>query len=256
MTRGRAAAAKLDPGQWSRDNIKSVTALATAHLAGAVFTFVYLSFIAPNSTSSSPNAGAQVALFVAFALVAFPVTGVACQVVAARALAWVRDGRVPTDLERTRTLTLGRRLAAITYLPWIAAAAFFGLVNSFVFGYSGHDVAKVAISTLDGGLVSCTIGFLLLERVLRPTIAVALDGAPQANRTVAGIRLRLFATWALGSGVPLAGLMLLPLVNDGTPTKADIRAGGVRAVVRRSGHGSLDDGVRRQVGGGTDHGRS
>ena len=163
----------------------------------------------------------EVAFFIGYALLAFPLTGWACDRVAHRALCWIPERGQPTDQQRASTLTLAGRLAAVTYVPWIVAALVFGVLNAF-YGHSARHIAKVALTTLDGGLVSCTICFLLLERILRPAVAVALDGAPPAHRAVAGVRLRLIACWVLGSGVPLAGLLVLPLVSRDATLRADI----------------------------------
>jgi adenylate cyclase len=216
------APATLGPIDRQRGNWRAVAALAFAHVAGAIFVFVYLTFVAPSETTTRASTpGVDIAFFIAFAFAAFPITGLACEHVARRALRWEREQRRPTDSERGRTLALARRLAAITFLPWVSAAIFFGALNAY-YGHTDRYIAKVAFTTLDGGLVSCAIGFLLLELAMRPTVAAVLDGAPPARRTVAGVPLRLFMAWALGSGVPLAGLMLLPVASQGATVRADI----------------------------------
>jgi adenylate cyclase len=88
--------------------------------------------------------------------------------------------------------------------------------------HSGRYVIKVVLTTIDGGLVSCTIGFLLIERVMRPMVAAVLDGAAPESGPVAGVRLRLLSTWLLGSAVPLAGLFLLPIASRGATTRTDM----------------------------------
>jgi adenylate cyclase len=204
-------------GSW-----RAACALGVAHSAGAVFVFVYLSYVSPSEAPARVSTpGLDLIFFVAFAAIAFPLTGLGCEFVARRALAWQRGGRRPTEAEGAGTLTLARRLAGVTFLPWIAAAIFFGSLNAY-YGHTSRYIGKVAFTTLDGGLVSCAIGFLLLELALRPTVAAVLDGAPPARRTVAGVRLRLFVAWALGSGVPLAGLMVLPVASQGATVRADI----------------------------------
>src|SRR5439155_23408520 len=91
------------------------------------------------------------------------------------------------------------------------------------YGHSARHIIKVALTTIDGGLVSCTIGFLLMELVTRPAVAFALDGSSPDRRAVAGVRLRLLSTWLLGSAVPLAALFLLPIASEGATTHTDLR---------------------------------
>ena len=208
---------------WKSGNRRALLAIFVSHISGAVFTFVYLTFIAPSGpTPQASNTTVDVALFLAYAAVAFPATGFACARVAKKAMCWLIEDRDPTDDERRLAITVARRVAAVTAVPWVAAAVVFGLSN-WAAGRTARDIAKVALTTLDGGLVSCTISFLLLERIARPAVAVVLQGAPTTRRTVAGVRLRLFITWLLGSAVPLAGLFLLPIAAQGAVTRTDLR---------------------------------
>jgi adenylate cyclase len=211
-----------DPPEWKNGNRLAAGAIIVAHLSGAVFTFVYLSFIAPSESAphgSSPIT--DIALFLGFAAVAFPATGVWCERISRRALAWMIEQRPPTEEERFLTLRMARQIALVTAVPWLTAAIFYAIVNAAA-GHTFRHVIKVAFTTIDGGLVSCTIGFLLIERVMRPAVATVLNGASPDEGRVAGVRLRLFSTWLLGSAVPLAGLFLLPLASKGAVTHTDL----------------------------------
>jgi adenylate cyclase len=208
---------------WKDGNRKASLAIVVSHLAGAVFTFTYLTFIAPSEPAPVATTPAHdVVMFLVYAAIAFPLTAIACERLARRALRWMIEDRVPTDDERTRTLFLTRRIAVATFVPWAVAAVYFALVNVAA-GHSARHVAKIALTTIDGGLISCTIGFLLMERVMRGPVAAALEGAPQVHRTVAGLRLRLLVTWMLGSAVPLAGLFMLPISAEHATERTDIR---------------------------------
>ncbi|MEY2432261.1 MAG: adenylate cyclase, partial [Acidimicrobiaceae bacterium] len=208
------------PGEHRARARHTTFVLVLANAAGAVFTFVYLGTVAPSQPGEGSALG-DVLLFLGFALVAFPATGALCDRVSARALAWMREGRAPTNDERRSTLALPRRLAGCTFLPWAAASVFFGGATAFS-GHTAVQTAKVALTTFDGGLVSCTISFLLLERILRPAIAEVLAGTAPEQRALGGVRLRLIVTWALGSGVPFAGLFLLPIAGHEATVRADI----------------------------------
>jgi adenylate cyclase len=207
---------------WTTGNRLATGAIVAAHLSGAVFTFVYLTFIAPaEAARAGSSAITDVAVFVGFAAVAFPVTTIWCERVSRRASLWMIEERASTPEERELTLRLARRMSAITFVPWITAAVFFAIVNA-ASGHTLRHVIKVAFTTIDGGLVSCTIGFLLIERVMRPAVAQVLEGSAPESGPIAGVRFRLFATWLLGSAVPLAGLFLLPLARKGTVTNTDL----------------------------------
>jgi adenylate cyclase len=198
----------------------SALVLLVAHALGAIFTFVYLGSVAPSQPGqASPES--DLLLFIGFGLIAFPATGWLCERVANRALAWMFEERPPTDDERRATLALPRSLAGCTFLPWATAAVFFGVITA-VTEHTAVQVVKVVLTTFDGGLVSCTIGFLLVERMCRPAIAQVLAGTAPEQRALGGVRLRLLVTWALGSGVPFAGLFLLPIAGHDATVRADI----------------------------------
>ncbi|MGI8662041.1 MAG: adenylate/guanylate cyclase domain-containing protein [Acidimicrobiales bacterium] len=181
-----------------------------ANFAGGVFTFLYLTYIAPGEDVANANGpAANLLVFVAYFVVATLVTSKACAVLVRRSTSWVTEDRAPDDKERVRTLVLPRRLAFECFAPWLGAAALYAGLNVSM-GHTASNITMVAIGTIDGGLVTCTIAFLLLERAMRPLVAVALDGADPPRRMVGGVRTRLLLTWALGSGVPLAALTFLP----------------------------------------------
>ena len=117
--------------EWKSHNRLATGAIVISHLCGAVFTFVYSSFIAPSEPAphgSSPET--DVLLFLAFIAIAFPLTGVWCERISSRALRWVIEQRDATDEERLRTLRLARRISVVTFVPWFSAAVFYGIVNA------------------------------------------------------------------------------------------------------------------------------
>src|SRR4051812_28225644 len=110
---------------WGRQSRTISAALTGSHLAGAVFVFAYLSQLAPIDSSRHGSLLLDVIVFVGYALVAFPVTGLWCDRTARRDLRWVWEDRTLTEDERDRTITLPGRMAAITATPWAVAAVFF-----------------------------------------------------------------------------------------------------------------------------------
>ncbi len=179
-----------------------------ANLAGAVFVFVYLIAIAPGERLRH-GAGPDVIAFSIFALCAFPLEGWWSQVSWNRALGWLSDHRTPSASERDATLRLPMREAARSSVAWAVAAVFFALFSVVVDGVGGQAV-RVALTIVDGGLITSAVVFLLFERALRPVFAHALGGESSREVASIGVRPRLLLAWALGSAVPLFGLAALP----------------------------------------------
>ncbi len=187
-------------------------ALFFSNLDGAIFVFVYLSFITPMKMPDDPTAPwLDVAAFVGFCALAFPICGWLCYRTAARYLCWLDEERSPTAEERSGTLRVPYLLARQSFATWVVATAFFSAI-SIPYDHPLAHFVKMAVTILLGGLVSCTISFLLVERAMRPVFAQALADGQVADRTLAlGVRPRLLLGWALGSGVVLASLAVLPL---------------------------------------------
>ena len=206
-------------------------ALLFSNVDGAVFVFAYLMFIAPNDMPDDPQGPWQdVLAFVGFSAVAFPLCGWLCWRVAGRYLCWLDEERRPTPEERTGTLRVPWLLATMCFATWVVAAVFF-TVGSIPSGHEASHFVKIAVSILLGGLVSCAIGYLLVERAMRPLFARALADGQVSDRTMAlGVRPRLLLGWALGSGVVLAALAVLPV----SARHADQRVGIGGAVVALS----------------------
>ena len=198
-------------------------ALFFSNLDGAVFVFVYLSFITPMEVPDDPYAPwVDVAVFVGFCALAFPICGWLCYRTAARYLCWLDEERSPTAEERTGTLRVPYLLARQSFVTWVVAAAVF-TATSLPSGHPLPHLVKMAVTILLGGLVSCTISFLLVERAMRPVFAQALVDGQVADRTLAlGVRPRLLLGWALGSGVVLASLAVLPISARHTNGSHDI----------------------------------
>jgi adenylate cyclase len=190
--------------------LQGAVGILAANAAGSVFVFTFTSYIAPAERTGSGSVGDDFWLLIAYFSVAALLTGRLCVWFVERSIGWVKDDRAPTDVERTRTLALPTRLAEVSFLPWIGAAAFFGTLEGAYFGHTAPFVVQSVVATLDAGLVTCTVAFLLVERAMRPLFAFALEGAELPRRRMGGVRSRLLVTWLLGSGVPLAAMAWLP----------------------------------------------
>ncbi len=194
--------------------------LGGANLLGASVLFVYQTYVTegPPDEEIAFSRHAVVMLFIAYMAVTLVVGGVLALRTISRALGWLDEGRRPTDEERVATVRLPYDLARIGGMFWLAAVIVFGTYNAL--GGPVSEVVRVAVGTLLGGLSTTALAFLLLERRLRPVVALALaEGMPQTRAV--GIRPRLLLAWALGSGIPLLGVAMSPL-GEGRESPEDL----------------------------------
>jgi adenylate cyclase len=218
---GKHLRGESGPALCARCERQNINALGISSLVGALFVYVFLSFVAPSEVPTRSVRGWQdVAFFLGFVAVSGFLVSRKSITLGRRATQWLIEDREPTPVEGVATLQLPLTLALIAFAAWVAAAIFFGALTSVT--HTAIRVATVSLTILDGGLVSCTIGFLLSERAQRPTIARLLAAQGESVPRTLGVRSRLLLTWALGSGVFFAGLALLPIASRTATVRADI----------------------------------
>lgn len=132
-----------------------------------------------------------------------------------RAIAWALEGRQPTLTERFTVLREPWRQALRPLLFWVLAAFLYGGITALA-GAELITVVRVTEGTLIGGVTTCALAYLLIERSFRPLFARVLDGVPDHRPRTPGIRLRLLLTWAVGSGVPLLSMAFVLLLDGNT----------------------------------------
>lgn len=227
-----------------------------AHAFGAVAVFAYLEITlgAPPGASSATPWGDIVRFAVLFAGTAAVVTVFAVRSFL-RSCRWAIDGREPTAGERRRALQEPWRQALLAFPGWVVAVALYLAID---LAGGRHDLAhnlRVLDAVLLGGVATSVVSYLLLERAFRPVLALALAGAELDRPASLGIRPRLLLTWAMGSGVPLLGLLLAPSTHEpgarfglGTAVvvlaAAGLAAGFVSTVSAARGLAEPVDGVR------------
>ena len=179
-----------------------------ANVGGAVVVLVLIAFVLPRADVGDevPIRLFNLGVLGIFLLVTIPV-----------GLLWGRTlftvGRRSADPQRrARRIVLGgpARIVRMLALLWLVALVLFGLLN---LQFSTRLVFTVTATIAIGGVTTCALSYLLAERILRRTAARVLSGAPPARRRlVTGVLLRSVGFWALGTAVPLVGLMLTGLV--------------------------------------------
>ncbi|WP_208027302.1 adenylate/guanylate cyclase domain-containing protein [Rhabdothermincola sediminis] len=221
-----------------------------ANGAGALLVFLYLQYLFPVRTpEQSQRVGLNLTVFGAYLLVTLFVAFPLNRYFLSRAVAWVRDGREPTDKERLATLTQPFQQTASAFLGWVGAAVIFGILN--------EDATRVSLGIVLAGLVTCALLYLLLERHFRPVFALALQDAnlPRPHREILP---RIMMAWLLGSAVPIVALGLAPLgvpaeqrgelsARIGVLVVASVVAGGL--IMRAAARGVADpiEAVRRAM---------
>jgi adenylate cyclase len=79
---------------------------------------------------------------------------------------------------------------------------------------SAGDRYRVLVTTMLGGVLSCALGYVLLDRGNREIRALALEAAGPEEPGRLTLRRRLVLAWALSSGLPLAGIAVTPFVRS------------------------------------------
>ncbi|MEJ5255755.1 MAG: adenylate/guanylate cyclase domain-containing protein [Acidimicrobiales bacterium] len=174
-----------------------------ANGAGALVVFLYLQYLFPVRTpEDEQRLGINLTVFGAYLLITLLIAFPLNRHILGRAMAWVRDGREPTELERLSTLTQPLQQTVSAFLGWVGAAVIFGILN--------EDATRVSLGIVLAGLVTCALLYLLLERHFRPVFALALQDAdlPRPHREILP---RIMIAWLLGSAIPIVALGLAPL---------------------------------------------
>jgi adenylate cyclase len=120
-------------------------------------------------------------------------------------LRWIAEDREPDEREHRRTLHLSVYNTKISALAWGIGAVLFMLLNGFAYDW-GFAAWAGAVVWL-GGESTCALYYLASERALRPVTAQALAVRRPSGMIAPGVRHRLFGAWALGTGVPLLGVI-------------------------------------------------
>ena len=127
-----------------------------------------------------------------------------------RALRWSVEGREPTAADRAATLAVPARLTLMQAGLWLGA----GIIFTTWYGLAdAQNIPRIAFTVLFGGLVVCGNSYLLTEFALRPVAAKALTAGPPRARRLAGVTARTLLIWAVGSAIPVAGLMLVAIFS-------------------------------------------
>src|SRR3954453_8135296 len=232
-----------EPGQALARRLRerATIALGGANAAGAGLTAVLGTRVVPfpNDGTTPGNVRVNVIAF-AVLLVIGLFAGTYLSVRVARdAQRWLIEDRRPTPDELDATLRFPIRQTGVEALLWTTAAVIFTVLNCF---YSVALGVEIGLEIVLGGLVTCSITYLLAEPASRPAVARALEVSVPDRPVGPAIGLRLMLIWAASSAVPLIAVGLVALSD--VPTSRE-RIGLAVALV--AGGGALTGLVTRAI---------
>lgn len=197
-----------------------VVRISILHVAGGLGVFAYLQQIYPASEAFAIPWLNDFLLVVITEVALAPVAWIWVALRYKATAGFALEGRAPTAEERSRVLDEPWRMAARPFVLWIVAATAISstvIVRGF---YSPAEALDLAQIMLMGGAITCAVSYLVIEQTYKPLFALALAGESPSRPASLGIRPRLLLAWAVGSGVPLLALALIPLRESGTSVEA------------------------------------
>ncbi|MDP9165875.1 MAG: adenylate/guanylate cyclase domain-containing protein [Actinomycetota bacterium] len=133
---------------------------------------------------------------------------------------WAIEERQPTKHDQRNTFFAPWRLTRVLLILWgigtILLTTLYGLVGT-------EFIPKWLLGISFPGIVVSASCYLFTEFALRPVAAQALAVGPPPRRFAPGVMGRIIGTWALGSGVPVLGVLLAAIfsltLENQTPTQ-------------------------------------
>ncbi|MFD4179639.1 adenylate/guanylate cyclase domain-containing protein [Rhodococcus sp. NPDC058514] len=129
---------------------------------------------------------------------------------ATKDLRWAIENREPTREEAAAALAMPWRLTRMQILLWTIGFGIFTISYGVI---DPESIAKVSFTIAMGGVTVSAFSYLLSEFSLRPAAARALEAGDPRRVRIAGVTGRNLLAWTLGTGVPVAGLMLIAIAS-------------------------------------------
>jgi adenylate cyclase len=126
-----------------------------------------------------------------------------------RNVRWAIEERTPTLQDQRNTFFAPWRLTRVVLALWALGTALITIMYGTI---SSAYIPKVLIGISFSGIVVCASCYLLTEFALRPVAAQALEVGPPPRRLAPGLLGRTMLVWAVGSGVPVLGILLAAII--------------------------------------------
>lgn len=177
-----------------------------ANAVGALVVFVFLRIFHSEVGHhlSDEHVTVGTVAFVVYLLLALPVGWAWDDRRLRRLWRWLSEDRPADAGERDLALREPLPCVAAQATLWSVAALLFG---AFMLTESPDGSIDVALTIGLGGVTTCALTYLLIERLLRPVTARALASMSPEQPVGLGVPARLITTWAVASGVPMLGVI-------------------------------------------------
>ncbi|MBO2462446.1 adenylate/guanylate cyclase domain-containing protein [Actinomadura violacea] len=190
-----------------RARILVTTATGLANLGGALVVLAFAVVVPdPVGRVSDRLQTINVAVFTAYVVAAVPVGLVLGERFFRRVRRLVERHDEPDRHERSLLLYGPLRLMALHLTLWGIGTVGWVVINA---PFSLLLAVKLGLTSLLGGLTTCTIVYLLTERLLRRAVTTALHSELPRRTGLPGVVARSVLAWGLGTAVPILGLITL-----------------------------------------------
>ncbi|WP_024444775.1 adenylate/guanylate cyclase domain-containing protein [Mycolicibacterium iranicum] len=127
-----------------------------------------------------------------------------------RNVRWAIEEREPTRADQRNTFVAPWRLTRVLLVLWAGGTTLLTLLYGL---QNAAFIPKVLLGISFPGIVVSASCYLFTEFALRPVAAQALEVGPPPRRFAPGIMGRTLTVWALGSGVPVLGILLSAIIT-------------------------------------------
>ncbi|WP_246081705.1 adenylate/guanylate cyclase domain-containing protein [Nocardioides litoris] len=146
-----------------------------------------------------------------------------------RVLRWATRGEEPDEQDRERALKAPLRLTQLQVGLWAGAVALF---TGLAVVLQPNRALSTGVTVGIAGLVVSAIAYLFSQFTLRPISARALASAPLMDRPRGvGVGDRMVIFWCVGTGAPVAGLVLASVLALAQPDGTSLQRLAVTSLV-------------------------
>ena len=193
-----------------RLQVLTTAVIVVAHLCGAGVVTALNAWVLPRAEPVSRDMvvanAIAIPLYLTFALAVGVTWGTQR---ALRHIRWVLEGRPPDADEQRAALRTPITLVGVQATLWAGGVVVFTTLTLIL---QPSNAVNVGVSIVLGGTVTCMAAYLLSEFSMRPLAARALGTETPDELAVPGLITRTFLAWALGSGIPVVGLMIIAVL--------------------------------------------
>jgi len=193
-----------------------IQVILTTFVLGANLIGVGVAFLVVTVTFPVPNVFESQVLWITFAVapayiaLAFVVGVVWATNRVINNVRWAIEEREPSPEDQRNTFFAPWRLTRVLLVLWGVGT----VLLTILYGLQDTDfIPKVLLGVSFPGIVVSASCYLFTEFALRPVAAQALEVGPPPRRFAPGIMGRTLMVWALGSGVPVLGILLAAIIT-------------------------------------------